>query len=256
MFFQHPIWTATATTATTTTTTTTNDKTNKHQVKLAKSKHEFLLQYEGVLFHLCAPPKIGSTLQIAYFFTTLPETTLKIAPNAPHVKLHLPTVDFQGWIRCFGSGNVVVNWRFGVWWFCWLILGTSPPCLSCILRHSTRIGTSGRPPHLLLRHRLTEPENGVRKPTYYATMRFRGDWQPQSFSDNMIRYSPYQQVSRISSINSINQLRFKTLRFLLLFLPTLVQIDVFSFSFTLRRLRLRSERKIHTKPTKKNTRFR
>jgi len=74
--------------------------------------------------------------------------------------------------------------------------------------------------------------------------------------NNGTGYSPYQLVSRISSINSINQVQFKTLTFLLLFLPTLVQIDVFSFSFTLRRLRLRSEREIHTKPTKKNTGFR
>ena len=177
------------------------------------------------------PQNIGSTLQIAHFFITLPQTTLnKIAPNAPNNKLQLPTVDFQGWILCLGSGSVMVNWRFGVWWFGWLILGTwktSPPRLCCILR--------------LLWHGLTEPENGVREPTYYATMRFRDDWTPQSFSDNMTGYSPYQQVSRISSVNSINQLRFKTLRFLLLFLPTLVQIDVFSFSFTLMRFRLRSE---------------
>ena len=86
------------------------------------------------------------------------------------------------------SESVMVNSWFGVWRFCWLILGTwktSPPCLCCILRHSNRIGTSGRPPHLLLWHGLTEPENGVREPTCYATMIFRGDWTPQSFSDNM-----------------------------------------------------------------------
>ena len=66
---------------------------------------------------------IGSTLQIAHFFITLPETTLKkLAPNAPNNKLQLPTVDFQGWIRCLGSGSVMViigGLEFGdfVGWF-------------------------------------------------------------------------------------------------------------------------------------------
>ena len=220
-----------------------NNKTNKH-VK--------------VFYLMCAPPKYWFSPSNCVIFSPHSLKLPKKKSQTPQmINFNFQPLIFKGEFAVWVQG-VLVNWRFGVWWFCWLILGTwktSPPCLCCILRHSTRIGTSGRPRHLLLWHGLTEPENGVRKPTYYATMRFRGDWTPQSFSDNMIRYSPYQQVSRVSSINSINQLRFKTLRFLLLFLPTLVQINVFSFSFTLRRFRLRSEREIHTRRRTWRTHF-
>ena len=46
-------------------------------------------------------------------------------------------------------------------------------------------------------------------------------------------------------------MQFKALMFLLLFLPPLVQIDIFSFSFALTRFRLRSERGIHTQPRRR-----